>query len=90
MLGEALFVVPFSSLAAVCLALGRIGRRDNHGLLWRIGALAAAVPPLGVVFLLLVEPSGQIERAYAPALMGSVFLSAPLAAVMAWVVAVTR
>ncbi|MGQ0563627.1 MAG: hypothetical protein ACT4OK_00965 [Gemmobacter sp.] len=88
---NALIWVPFLSLAAVCLALARIGRRDGHGLLWRVGALAAAVPPVVLVLLVALSPvRGVSEQVFLAAFLGSVYLSAPLAAVMAWVVAVAR
>ena len=83
--------VPFLSLAAVLLALSRIGRRDGHGFLWRIGALAAAVPPAAVVVLLTLDQTGDpFEQGFWAAFLASLYLSAPLAAIMIWVVAVSR
>jgi hypothetical protein len=88
---DALIGVPFLSLVAVCLALVRIGCASGRGRFWVLAALAAAVPPLAFVVLVeLVRPGGMLEPVMMPLLLSSVWLSAPVAAVMIWVVAVSR
>ncbi len=88
---NALIVVPFLSLAAVFLALVRIGRTDGHGLLWRFGALAASAPPVCVVIFVTLDLTSAVgDQAFMAAFLGSVYLSAPLAAVMIWVAAAAR
>ncbi len=87
-------IVPFVSLAAVLVALGMIGARTGRSRPWVVVCYVAAVLPALTVLAFLLTPgaasagSRDILGALSMFLiMGSLMVSAPLAAVMSMAIA---
>jgi TRAP-type C4-dicarboxylate transport system permease large subunit len=88
---ESLILVPILSLAAVCLALLWLGRKERRGRIWQGAALGLSVPPVVLVVILgLGTPGNVAESLFQAAFWGSLLLSAPFAAVTTWIVALSR